>query len=172
MTEPHVTATSRAHDAALAAATEALLNCYMREGGTWEAVPACDARGLARPGDTHLAVLSFRDPSTTLLVGIRHLSPTQRHRFRLPAMVAVDGGEPAVVPLYAVAAMLVSELAATADPGVSDPDPNGLLARIPSSCATARSTPCGARIRRASSRPSRRCCSATCCTRRRRAAAR
>ena len=130
MTEPPATATSRAHDAALGAATEALLNCYMREGGAWEALPAADAPDLVQPGDTHLAVLSFRDPSTTLLVGIRHLSPTQRHRFRLPAMVAVDGGEPAVVPLYAVAAMLVSELVATADPGVSDPDPNGLLARM------------------------------------------
>ncbi len=128
-TAPH-RAVSRARCAAVRAATETLLNCYMREGGTWEAVPPADAPGLAQPGDTHLAVLSFRDPATTLLVGIRHLSATQRHRLRLPAMVAVDGREPVVASLDTVARMLVHELAGVAGAGVSEPDPSGLLARM------------------------------------------
>ena len=88
--------TSRAQEAAAGAAIETLLNCYMGEGGQWRAVPAGDVPELVQPGDTHLAVLPFGDLRATLLVGVRHLSATQRHRFRLPAMVAVDGGEPAV----------------------------------------------------------------------------
>jgi siderophore synthetase component len=132
MTEPEATArgTARAHDAATGAATETLLNCYLREGGAWETVPASDAPGIAAPGDTHLAVLWFREPGATLLVGVRHLSATQRHRFRLPAMVAPSGGEPVPVSLEAVATMLVHELAGAGERGAGEPDPGALLARL------------------------------------------
>jgi siderophore synthetase component len=123
-------AMSRARRAAVDAATETLLNCYLREGGTWEAVPAADAPGLVAPGDTHLAVLWFRDPGATLLVGMRHLSATHRHRFRLPAMIAPTGGEPVAASLDAVAAILIHELAEVTDPGRSEPDPCALVARM------------------------------------------
>jgi siderophore synthetase component len=123
-------AMSRARRAAVDAATETLLNCYLREGGTWEAVPAADAPSHVQPGDTHLAVLWFRDLGATLLVGIRHLSATQRHRFRLPAMIAPTGGEPVPASLDAVAAILVHELADVTNPGGSEPDPCALVARM------------------------------------------
>ena len=41
--------TSRAHDAAVGAAIETLLNCYMREGGAWRAVTAADVPELLGP---------------------------------------------------------------------------------------------------------------------------
>jgi siderophore synthetase component len=141
MTEPSeptsgATSTSRAHDAAVAAATETLLNCYMREGGEWRPVPADDVPGLAHAGDTHLAALPFEDLRSMLLVGIRHLSPTHRHRLRMPVAIAVAGGNPVAVTLETVAGMLVDELG---DPHMGDepttrehrgPDPTAILNRI------------------------------------------
>ena len=117
-----------AHAAAARAATETLLNCSMREYGDWHVVPAGEVPRLTRPGDTHLAVLAFPALHRTLLVGVRYLSPTRRHRFRLPAQIAVDGGEPAVASLEAVADLLVRPRDGAARP--SAPDPAALLARI------------------------------------------
>ena len=141
MTEPSETTTPqdtarRAHDAAVGAATEAMLNCYMREGGEWRPVPAQSVPGLAHSGDTHLAALPFEDLRAMLLIGVRHLSPTHRHRFRMPAEIAVAGGNPVAVSLDTLAGMLVDELG---DTGVGDdpvaagrrgPDPTAVLARM------------------------------------------
>jgi siderophore synthetase component len=130
------TTTSRSHDAAVAAATETMLNCYMREGGEWRPVPAADVPQLARPGDTHLAALPFEDLRAMLLVGITHLSPTHRHRFRVPVEIAVAGGRPVVVNLDTVAGMLVDELGDTGlgddpvGPGRRGPDPTAVLHRM------------------------------------------
>ena len=104
--------TSRAHDAAAAAAIETLLNCYMREGGEWRAVAAADVPELVQPGDTHLAVLPFAALRATLLVGLRHLSPSQRHRFRMPVTMIVAGEAPFAVGLETVAEMLIGALCA------------------------------------------------------------
>ncbi|MDP1847962.1 MAG: IucA/IucC family protein, partial [Solirubrobacteraceae bacterium] len=122
---------SRAHAAAVRAATEALLNCYMREYGGWHVVPAGEVPDLAQPGDTHLAVLPIAELHSTLLAGVRYLSPTSRHRFRLPAQLAVDGGEPRVASLATVAELLVRPLGACA--GATGADPAALLARIDAS---------------------------------------
>ena len=141
MTEPSETTsedttTARAQAAAAEAATEALLNCYMREGGEWRPVPADSVPQLARPGDTHLAALPFEDLRAMLLIGITHLSPTHRHRFRMPVEIAMAGGNPVAVSLDTVAGMLVDQLG---DPGLGDdpvsadrgaPDPTALLYRI------------------------------------------
>ncbi len=130
------TTIARAQDAAGRAATEALLNCYMREGGEWRPVPADSVPQLAHPGDTHLAAMPFEDLRAMLLIGITHLSPTHRHRFRLPAEIAMAGGNPVAVSLDTVAGMLVDQLG---DPGLGDdpvsadrrgPDPTALLYRV------------------------------------------
>jgi len=141
MTEPLETTseddtTQRAHKAALGAATEAILNCYMREGGEWRPVAASDVPDLAKAGDTHLAALPFEDLRAMLLVGITHLSPTHRHRFRMPIEIAMAGGNPVAVNLDTVAGMLVDQLG---DPGLGDdpvgaskrgPDPTAVLYRM------------------------------------------
>jgi siderophore synthetase component len=115
--------TSRAHDAAVGAAIETLLNCYMREGGDWRAVPAADVPELVRPGDTHLAVLPFAGLRSTLLVGVRHLSATHRHRFRMPVTMIVAGEKPFAVTLDTVAEMLVGALSAGAAGDAPDATP-------------------------------------------------
>jgi siderophore synthetase component len=137
--------TSRAHDAAVGAATETLLNCYMREGGEWRPVPAEDVPELARDGDTHLAALPFEDLRAMLLVGITHLSPTHRHRIRMPVEIAMAGGNPVAVTLDTVAGMLVDQLG---DHGLGDdpvsadrvgPDPTAVLHRMRASIRAVRS---------------------------------
>ncbi|MEA2129811.1 MAG: hypothetical protein QOJ85_2702 [Solirubrobacteraceae bacterium] len=140
MTEPLETTpgetTSRARDAAVGAATETMLNCYMREGGEWRPVPAGNVPDLAKPGDTHLAALPFEDLRAMLLVGITHLSPTHRHRFRMPIEIAVAGGNPVAVTLDTVAGMLVDQLGDHGlgdDPVAADrrgPDPTAVLSRM------------------------------------------
>jgi siderophore synthetase component len=134
-TTPGATSTSRARDAAVAAAAETMLNCYMREGGEWRPVPAESLPGLAHPGDTHVAALPFEDLRAMLLVGVRYLSPTHRHRLRMPAEIAVAGGNPVTVTLDTVAGMLVDELGDThIDEPTSrehrGPDPTAILNRM------------------------------------------
>ena len=119
---------SRARDAAVRASLESLLNCYMREGGACELVAASEMPRLAQPGDSHLAVLPFARSDTTLLVGVRYLSPTRRHRFRLPAQIASGSGDVADASFEAVATLLAGALAGTH--GAGAPDPTALLARV------------------------------------------
>ena len=147
------------------AATETLLNCYLREGGVWSVVP-----GGAQPGETHAGFLPLSGGCTTLRAGVRHLSPTLRHRFSTP--VTLDG-EP--VAFEALAAMLVHELGRGPGDG---PALERMTASVEAVAAflearAARRRPAverrAAELRR---RPSRRCSSGTCCTRRRRAARR
>jgi siderophore synthetase component len=117
---------SHAREAALRVAGETLLNCSMREGGAWVLRPPAELPEVAQAGDTHVAELVLGQ-DTRLLVAVRHLSPTGRHRFRLPVLVAVDGRAPVPATLERLAALLVGEL------GADDADPGPLLDRIQAS---------------------------------------
>jgi siderophore synthetase component len=134
-------APDREREAAADAAAETLLNCYLREGGAWRPVLARDVPDLAQEGDEYLAVMPFPSERTMLLAGIRHLSPTHRHRFRLPVMVAMAGGTPWPVSLDTLAGMLADELGDTglgdelSAPGSRGPDPTLLLSRVRQSVA-------------------------------------
>jgi siderophore synthetase component len=136
-------AADRAHEAAVDAAAETLLNCYLREGGVWRPVAARDVPELAEEGDEYIAVMPFPSERTMLLAGIRHLSPTHRHRFRLPVKVAMAGGLPWAVSLDTLAGMLADELGDTglgdelSAPGSRGPDPTFLLSRVRQSVAAA-----------------------------------
>jgi siderophore synthetase component len=136
-------AADRAYEAAADAAAETLLNCYLREGGQWRPVAARDVPELAEEGDEYIAVMPFPSERTMLLAGIRHLSPTHRHRFRLPVKVAMAGGVPWAVSLDTLAGMLADELGDTGlgdeltAPGSRGPDPTFLLSRVRQSVAAA-----------------------------------
>ena len=144
-TTPDSAAPDRAREAAADAAAETLLNCYLREGGAWRPVLAADVPELAEEGDEYLAVMPFPRERTMLLAGIRHLSPTHRHRFRLPVKVAMAGGVPWPVTLDTLAGMLADELGDTGlgdeptGPGSRGPDPTLLLSRVRQSVAAASS---------------------------------
>jgi siderophore synthetase component len=123
-------------DAAQRVTTEAILNCYTREGGEWRPVPAASLPDLAQDGDEYIAVFPFPEDRTALLAGISHLSPTHRHRFRAPAQIAIAGGEPWAISLETLMSMLADELGEThAGPEMTarhlrGPDPTLLLSRI------------------------------------------
>ena len=123
-------------DAALRAVTEAVLNCYTREGGEWRPLPASSLPDLAAAGDEYVAVMPFPEERTAILAGIRHLSPTHRHRFRTPAQIAMAGGEPWEISLETLMSMLADELGEThAGAEMTSrehrgPDPTLLLSRI------------------------------------------
>lgn len=128
-------------DAALGAVTEAVLNCYTREGGEWRPLPAASLPDLAAEGDEYVAVIPFPEDRTAILAGIRHLSATHRHRFRTPAQIAMAGGEPLAIPLETLMSMLVDELGEThvgvevTSREMRGPDPTLLLSRIRQSVA-------------------------------------
>ncbi len=123
-------------DAALSAVTEVVLNCYTREGGEWRPLPAESLPELASEGDEFVAVIPFPEDRTAILAGIRHLSPTHRHRFRTPAQIAMAGGEPWAISLETLMSMLVDELGEThvgsemTSRELRGPDPTLLLSRI------------------------------------------
>ena len=123
-------------DAALRAVTEAVLNCYTREGGEWRPLPASTLAGLADKDDQFVAVMPFPEERTAILAGIRHLSPTHRHRFRTPAQIAMAGGEPWAISLETLMSMLADELGEThagaemTSREMRGPDPTLLLSRI------------------------------------------
>jgi siderophore synthetase component len=127
---------TRGYEAAVSAATEALLNCYTREGGEWRPVPAASVPEFAQEGDKFVAVLPFPDERTAVLAGVRYLSPTHRHRFRTPAYVAMAGGKPWAVSIDTLSGMLADELGATlydddiSAAGTRGPDPTFLLSRV------------------------------------------
>ncbi|MEA2194232.1 MAG: hypothetical protein QOG42_666 [Solirubrobacteraceae bacterium] len=127
---------TRGFDAALRAVTEAVLNCYTREGGEWRPLPAASLPDLAHEGDEYVAVMPFPEDRTAILAGIRHLSPTHRHRFRTPAQVAMAGGEPWAISLETLMSMLADELGEThagaemTSREMRGPDPTLLLSRI------------------------------------------
>ena len=127
---------TRGHDSAVRAATESILNCYMREGGHWRPLPASQVPQLAEEGDDWVAVIPFPEERTAILVGVRHLSPTHRHRFRTPVKIAMAGGEPWVISLDTLMSMLADDLGEThlgddpTGPGTRGPDPTFLLSRI------------------------------------------
>ncbi|MGH2944427.1 MAG: IucA/IucC family protein, partial [Solirubrobacteraceae bacterium] len=132
------------HEAAVSAAIETLLNCYLREGGAWRPVPAGDVPELAQEGDEFVAVLPFPDERAAIIAGVRHLSATHRHRFRTPATIAMAGGNPWVVSVDTLMGMLADELGASESvydddlsaPGTRGPDPTFLLSRIRQSITT------------------------------------
>ena len=129
---------TRGYEAAVSAAIEALLNCYTREGGEWRPVPAERVPEFAEEGDEFVAVLPFPDERTAVLAGVRHLSPTHRHRFRTPAHVAMAGGKPWVIGIDTLMGMLADELGASVSvydddisaAGTRGPDPTFLLSRV------------------------------------------
>ncbi|CAN5260877.1 IucA/IucC family siderophore biosynthesis protein [soil metagenome] len=127
---------TRGYDAAVSAATEALLNCYTREGGEWRPVPASSVPEFAQEGDEFVAVLPFPDERTAVLVGVRYLSPTHRHRFRTPPHVAMAGGKPWAVSIDTLMGMLADALGATlfdddiSAAGTRGPDPTFMLSRV------------------------------------------
>lgn len=134
---------TRGYAAAVSAATETLLNCYTREGGEWRPVPAASVPEFAQEGDEFVAVLPFPDERTAVLAGVRHLSPTHRHRFRAPAFVAMAGGKPWAIGIDTLMGMLADELGANAifdddisAAGTRGPDPTFLLSRIRQHIAT------------------------------------
>jgi len=102
---------SRARDAAVSAASETLLNCFLREGGLWRVAAAADLREFARPGDSHVALLPLRRRRAELVVGVRYRSATQRHRFRTPACIVAEDGAVVELAFDALAELLVDELA-------------------------------------------------------------
>ena len=133
---------TRGYEAAVSAATEALLNCYTREGGEWRPVPAAGVPEFAQEGDEFVAVLPFPDERTAVLAGVRHLSPTHRHRFRTPAYIAMAGGKPWAVSIDTLMGMLADELGNTlydddiSAAGTRGPDPTFLLSRVRQHVAT------------------------------------
>ena len=133
---------TRGYEAAVSATVEALLNCYTREGGEWRPVPAENVPELAQEGDKFVAVLPFPDERSAVLAGVRHLSPTHRHRFRTPAHVAMAGGKPWAIGIDTLMGMLVDELGATlydddiSAAGTRGPDPTFMLARVRQHVAT------------------------------------
>jgi siderophore synthetase component len=135
---------TRGYKAAVSAAVEALLNCYTREGGDWRPVPAASVPEFAEEGDEFVAILPFPDERTAVLAGVRHLSPTHRHRFRTPAHVAMAGGKPWAIGIDTLMGMLADELGAAESvydddisaAGTRGPDPTFLLSRIRQHIAT------------------------------------
>ena len=135
---------TRGRAAAERAATETLLNCYTREGGEWRPVPASSVPEFAQEGDEFVAVLPFPDERTAVLAGVRHLSPTHRHRFRAPAHVAMAGGKPWPIGIDTLMGMLADELGAgdnvfdddISAAGTRGPDPTFLLSRVRQHIAT------------------------------------
>ncbi|MEA2184080.1 MAG: hypothetical protein QOF69_3265 [Solirubrobacteraceae bacterium] len=131
-----------AQEAATTAAIEALLNSYLREGGEWRPVPAASAPEFAEEGDEYLAVIPFADERSFVIAGVRHLSPTHRHRFRMPVKIVMAGGKPWAVSLDTLAGMLTDALGDTgldddlSAPGSRGPDPTFLLSRMRESVAT------------------------------------
>ncbi|MGD9697116.1 MAG: IucA/IucC family siderophore biosynthesis protein [Thermoleophilia bacterium] len=92
-------------DAATAAATQALLNCCLREDPRWRIAPA------EGPDRTHEARLALPGLDAELVAGISHLSPALRHRFALPAGLATGDGPARPLSAHALAALVVDAIA-------------------------------------------------------------
>ena len=120
-------ARSRAHEAAAAAATETLLNCYMREGGAWHALPGPRrARGRPAGGDRRRrAPVARRAHQADRRVwrASRRPSATASGCRSRSWSTAASPSRPASRPL---AALLVVELAGRPGAGGA-PDPCALL---------------------------------------------
>ena len=131
-----------AQEAATTAATQTILNCYLREGGEWRPVPVASAPEFAEEGDEYLAVIPFPDERSFVIAGVRHLSPTHRHRFRMPVKIVMAGGKPWPMTLDTLSGMLADALGDTglgedlSAPQSRGPDPTFLLSRIRESVAT------------------------------------
>lgn len=87
-----------ANEAATTAATETLLNCYLRE-----------ARADLAPHDDTLRI-PVRGGEAAVVVEVRYWSPTFRHRYSGPAGLAIGDGQPTPLGLPALAGLLFDEL--------------------------------------------------------------
>ncbi|HEY8544594.1 MAG TPA: IucA/IucC family protein, partial [Acidimicrobiales bacterium] len=102
--------------AATAAATETLLNCYLREAGGW------------RFDDGTLRI-PLRGGGAEVLAPVRYRSRTYRHRYALPVLLQAGGGPPCPVGFPALAGLLLEELTPLR-PDAPAVQPLGLLARM------------------------------------------
>jgi siderophore synthetase component len=93
-------------EAATAAASETLLNCYLRESEGWW----FDGGELVVPLTTRGGAQAAR-----VVVAIRYRSITFRHRYRWPARLVVDG-TPSPLGFPALAGLLIDELGAIGAP--------------------------------------------------------
>jgi siderophore synthetase component len=110
--------TITAADAATAAATETLLNCYLRETDGWRF-----------EGDQ--LVVPLRRLQADVVVTVRYRSPTLRHRFAWPARLAGRGTATVPVGYATLASMLLDELhPAPSDARAGTEAPTRLLARM------------------------------------------
>ena len=87
----------RAAAAATAAATETLLNCYIREADGWRV----DGEALTIP---------VRGGDATVVADLRYRSPTFRHRYVMPIGLAVGDGAATPVGFATLAGLLLEEL--------------------------------------------------------------
>ena len=87
----------RAAAAATAAATETLLNCYIREADGWRV----DGEALTIP---------VRGGDATVVADLRYRSSTFRHRYVMPVGLAVGAGAATPVGFATLAGLLLEEL--------------------------------------------------------------
>jgi len=113
--EPPATQLSPAQ-AATAAASETLLNCYLRESSGWRLAGDAVVIPVARRG-------------AQLTVDVAYRSPTFRHRYRWPARL-VAGGRESALGFPALAGLLLDELGPASDGPEPSGAPTELLARM------------------------------------------
>jgi spermidine-citrate ligase len=125
-------ATTDPFAAATAAASEALLNCYLRETSGWRfAGPDVGSTDLgpAAAAQTLVVPLPSRG-GVDVVVGVRYRSATFRHRYVWPARLVLPGqagGSP--LTFTALASLLLDELPAGAAEGMTTA-PTELLLRM------------------------------------------
>jgi siderophore synthetase component len=107
---------AEAAQAATDAAVETLLNCYLRESEAWRI-------------EGERLVVPIRGGGATVVADLAHRSRTFRHRYHLPAHLAIGDGEPRPVGFPALAGLLLEELTPLRDDAPA-PRPVTLLARM------------------------------------------
>jgi siderophore synthetase component len=119
---PSTAAPTTPLDAATAAATETLVNCYLRESEGWWF-----------DGDELVLPLPGRGSEAEVRVTVRYRSPTFRHRYRGPARLVLPGGGPpgSALGYGALAGLLLDELRPPAgDRRAGTEAPGALLGRM------------------------------------------
>lgn len=115
-TQPDTPARAATH-----AATQALLNCYLRETEEWSVDET-----------THTLRVRLSRRGGEIRVGLRYFSPTLRHQFRLPALASFGTGPELPLDLSTLASLLLDQLA---DGTSTSPDLAPVLSRLLDSTA-------------------------------------